>query len=93
MNLDNLIKWATGVVLAAAVAGHLGDLQLWIWKAQAKLLYESRTSTWGSPRFWPVDAHDSRQSPAVAPTGGHSNKSNLKFENNRLSANTGTKSL
>lgn len=47
MNFDRLYKWATSVVLAAAVTGHLGDLQLWVWKAQAKLLYESRTSTWG----------------------------------------------
>ena len=52
MNFDSLIKCATGVVLGAALTGHLGDLQLWVWKAQAKLLYESRTSTWGSPHLF-----------------------------------------
>ena len=57
MKFDNLIKWATGVVLVAALTGHLGDLQLWVWKAQAKLLYESRTSTWGSPHFLGANYH------------------------------------
>ena len=57
MNFDSLIKYATGVVLAAALTGHIGDLQLWVWKAQAKLLYESRTSTWGSPHFLGPNYH------------------------------------
>ena len=57
MNFDNLIKWATGVVLAAALSGHLGDLQFWVWKAQARLLYESRTSTWGSPHYFGPNYH------------------------------------
>jgi hypothetical protein len=57
MNFDNLIKSATAIVLAAAMTGHLGDLQLWVWKAQAKLLYESRTSTWGSPHFFGPHYH------------------------------------
>jgi len=52
MNLYNLIACAVGVVLAAAAAGYINDLQMWVWKAQAKLLYESRSSTWGSPRFF-----------------------------------------
>ena len=52
MNFDNLITWVAGIVLAAALTGHIDDLQLWIWKAQAKVVHDSRTSTWGSPRFF-----------------------------------------
>ncbi len=39
--------------MSAVAIGQLGPLQHWIWKAQAKLIYESRTSAWGSPRFFP----------------------------------------
>ncbi len=53
MNLDKLAAWAMGIVIAFAAAGRLDVLQSWIWRAQAQVLYESRTSTWGSPRFFP----------------------------------------
>lgn len=53
MNLDKLLTWIAGIVIAFAVTGQLDLLQSWIWKAQAKAIYESRTSTWGSPRFFP----------------------------------------
>lgn len=49
MNLDKLTSFAISVVLAAALMGNLDRLQLWVIKAQAKLLYESRASAWGSP--------------------------------------------
>lgn len=49
MNLDKLTSFAISVVLAAALAGNLDRLQLWILKSQAKLLYESRASAWGNP--------------------------------------------
>ena len=52
MNLDRLFAWIAGVVMAFAITGQLDTLQTWIWKAQAKVIYESRTSTWGSPRFF-----------------------------------------
>lgn len=52
MNLDKLFAWVIGVVVAFACAGKLDTLQAWIWRAQAKVIYESRTSTWGSPRFF-----------------------------------------
>lgn len=52
MNFDKLATWAMGIVIAAALSGQLDRLQLIIWKAQAKVLYESRSSTWGSPRFF-----------------------------------------
>ncbi len=52
MNLDKLIAIATGFVIAFSAIGNLDTLQTWIWRAQAKLIYESRTETWGSPRFF-----------------------------------------
>lgn len=56
MNLDKLFTWIIGIVIAFAAAGKLDVLQNWIWRAQAKVVYESRTSTWGSPRIF----HDER---------------------------------
>ncbi len=55
MNLDKLFAWVLAVVIAFAATGRLDVLQNWVWRAQAKLIYESRTSTWGSPRFFPVE--------------------------------------
>ena len=52
MNLEKLFTWVTAVVIAFAATGRLDVLQNWIWRAQAKVIYESRTSTWGSPRFF-----------------------------------------
>jgi hypothetical protein len=53
MNLDRLFTWITAIVLAFAVSGRIDLLQKWIWSAQARALYDSRTATWGSPRFFP----------------------------------------
>ena len=53
MNLDKLFVWITAVVIGFAATGNLDVLQSYVWKAQAKVIYESRTSTWGSPRFFP----------------------------------------
>lgn len=52
MNLDKLFTWIAGIVIAFAVMGKIDVLQAWIWRAQAKVVYQSRTSTWGSPRFF-----------------------------------------
>jgi hypothetical protein len=57
MNFDKLYAWALGVVIAAAVVGQLDNLQAWIWRAQAQVLYESRTAKWGAPRFFPQEQH------------------------------------
>lgn len=54
MNLDKLFAWVVGVVIAFAATGQLDVLQAWVWRAQAKVIYESRTSTWGSPRFFKI---------------------------------------
>lgn len=52
MNLDKLFAWVVAVVIAFAATGQLETLQTWVWHAQAKIIHESRTSTWGSPRFF-----------------------------------------
>jgi hypothetical protein len=57
MNFDKLYARALGVVIAAAVVGQLDNLQAWIWRAQARVLYESRTAKWGSPRFFQGEKH------------------------------------
>ncbi len=62
MNLDKLFSWIAVVVIAFAIVGKLDVLQAWIWRAQAQVVYQSRTSTWGSPRFFPV-----AKTPASAP--------------------------
>jgi hypothetical protein len=58
MNLDRISSWAAAIVLAFATVGRLSAFQNWIWKAQARVIHESRTSTWGSPRFWPAEKMD-----------------------------------
>jgi hypothetical protein len=52
MNFDKLIPFVVGVVMCAAVAGQLDRLEIWIFRAQAQVLYESRASNWGSPRVF-----------------------------------------
>ncbi len=56
MNLDRLIAISVGVVIACSITMNLNEIQTWIWRAQAKLIYESRTETWGSPRFFPRES-------------------------------------
>lgn len=52
MNLDKLMAWVVAVVVLFVATGNLDSLQKWVWKAQAKAIYESRSSTWGSPKFF-----------------------------------------
>ncbi len=52
MNLDKLILLTISAVLIFSEAHNIGEIQTWVWRAQAKLLYKSRTETWGSPRFF-----------------------------------------
>lgn len=51
MSFDKIGQIAAAVVIVAAVAGHLDTLNHWVQVATAKLVWESRTSTWGSPIF------------------------------------------
>lgn len=53
MNTDKLFSWCAIIVLGFAAVGQLDVLQSSIWNAQARILYESRSSAWGSPRFFP----------------------------------------
>lgn len=67
MNFDKALTWIIGVVVAASLTGHLPKLQILIWKAQAQIVHESRTSTWGSPRFFPEQMPTpARRTPAKA---------------------------
>jgi hypothetical protein len=54
MSFDKIGQIAATVVIGAAVAGHLDSLNRWVQVATAKLVWESRTATWGSPIFWPT---------------------------------------
>ena len=53
MNFDKLFTWVTAVAIGFAAVGKIDTLQRWVWTAQAKVIKESRTSNWGSPRFFP----------------------------------------
>ena len=46
------MAWIVAVVLLFAGTGNLDVIQKWLGKAQAQVIYESRSSTWGSPRFF-----------------------------------------
>lgn len=52
MNLTNLIFWSLTIITGLAGTYNIDAIQMAIRKAQAKLVYESRTATWGSPRFF-----------------------------------------
>jgi hypothetical protein len=56
MGLDNIIKLAVTLVIAAALTGHLPEITMAIRRAQVQLLQESKASNWGSP-----DLHFSRR--------------------------------
>ena len=53
MSIDKIGQFAAAVVLAAAAAGHLDTFNHWVQVATAKVVWESRTATWGSPIFFP----------------------------------------
>lgn len=56
MNLDKLMVISAGIVAALLLSMNLQELQVLIWRAQAQVIYRSRTETWGSPRFFPRDS-------------------------------------
>lgn len=51
MSLTNLIFWSASVITALAGVHNIDSIQRTIWKAQARIIYESRTEMWGSPKF------------------------------------------
>ncbi len=87
MNLDKLITIAAGVVLALSLTVNLDKIQTLIWRAQAKLIYESRTETWGSPRFFPDRrlANDSVSGRSAKPT--HKVQSLSRIQNPKVPLN------
>lgn len=60
MNLQSLMAWVIGIVLAAAAVGKLNELQTWVWTSEARTIEAAKTSAWGSPRFIPA-AGDSKR--------------------------------
>lgn len=69
MSLSNLIFWSAGIVVTWAGVYHIDDIHQEILKAQVKLIYESRTETWGSPNFF-WNYQDSNQLSHEAGQGG-----------------------
>lgn len=51
MNLTSLIFWSVSFMTTLAGVHNIDSIQRAIWKAQARIIYESRTETWGSPKF------------------------------------------
>jgi hypothetical protein len=51
MNLSNLIFWSATFIIGLTGVYNIEGIQRAVWRAQARLLYESRTETWGSPQF------------------------------------------
>ena len=49
MGLDNLIKLAVALTIAAALSGKLPEITRAVQIAQIKLLQQSKASNWGSP--------------------------------------------
>lgn len=52
MNLGSLIQWSMAIILGWATVNHIEDIHRSILKAQAQLIYDSRGSSWGSPRIF-----------------------------------------
>lgn len=66
MNLTNLILWSAGFITALAGVQNIDTIQRGILNAQARLVYESRTETWGSPKFLKINnSHSVRESKRV----------------------------
>jgi hypothetical protein len=49
MGLNNLIRLAVSLTIAAALTGHLPAITRAVQIAQIKLVHESRATKWGSP--------------------------------------------
>jgi hypothetical protein len=48
MNLNSLVQFCVGVVIAWCAVTHIDDIRRSIFRAQAVLMYDSRASSWGS---------------------------------------------
>ncbi len=52
MGLDKLAIWSLSIITALAGVFNIDTIHREIIKAQARILFESRTEAWGSPRFF-----------------------------------------
>ncbi|MGZ6451849.1 MAG: hypothetical protein ACXWR0_10265 [Bdellovibrio sp.] len=52
MNLSSLIFWSLTVITALVETHHIDVVQRAILRAQARLIFESRTNTWGKPKLF-----------------------------------------
>lgn len=69
LNPNNLIIWSFGIITALAGVYNIDTIQREVIKAQAHILYHSRTETWGSPRFFNVPTIASKNSAKVVKKG------------------------
>ena len=51
--MGKLADFAVTIVLLATMMGNVDRLNHWVQLATAKVLWESRSSNWGSPIFFP----------------------------------------
>jgi hypothetical protein len=49
---SKIVEIATAVVIAAYLSGHLREFNRWVYLQTAQVLWESRSSAWGSPKFF-----------------------------------------
>jgi len=54
MNLTNLMLWSASIIIAFAGIGDLDFIQRTMLRAQARIAFESRTETWGSPKIFRI---------------------------------------
>lgn len=52
MNFTNLIFWSITIITGLIGTYKIDSIQKAITRARVRLIYESRTETWGSPRFY-----------------------------------------
>lgn len=52
MNFTKLIMWSLAAVSMWGAGRQVDVIHFAVLKAQAKLIYESRTKNWGSPKFF-----------------------------------------
>lgn len=51
MSLDKMFEWIVIIVISFALSGKLETHTHWIYRAQAKVIYESRASNWEILQF------------------------------------------
>jgi hypothetical protein len=69
MNLTNLIFWSASIITTLAGVHNIDSIQRAIWRAQAQIIYESRTENWGSPKILRNDQSPHKLSRRDSPEG------------------------